>query len=132
MIFLAMGAGIICGMGYLAYALLFSVVMGCAMALFSMFGSSFLRLSQSDKTLHITIPEDLNYSSAFDDLFRQYTTHCEPVSVKTTNMGSLYKLTYHLTLKDPNNEKELIDLLRCRNGNLEISMTRQEAGSYEL
>lgn len=132
MIFLAMGAGLICGMGYLAYALLFSVVLGCAMALFSVVGSSFLRLGQGDKTLHITIPEDLNYSCAFDDLFAQYTTHCEPISVKTTNMGSLYKLTYHLTMKNPADEKEFIDLLRCRNGNLEISMTRQEAETYEL
>lgn len=132
MIFLAMGVGLICGMGYLAYALLFAVVMSCAVALFSKAGRILLRVGSQEKTLRITIPEDLNYSSVFDDLFEKYTTRYEEIAVKTTNMGSLYKLTYHITMKDPKKEQELIDLLRCRNGNLEISMTRQEAGTYEL
>lgn len=132
MIFLAMGAGLICGMGYLAYSVLFAVIMGLAVVLFSVAGEALLRGGSADKTLHITIPEDLNYSAVFDDLFRTYTAKCETVSVKTTNMGSLYKLTYHITMKHPEQEQEFIDELRCRNGNLEISMTRQEAPSYEL
>ena len=78
------------------------------------------------KTLHITIPEDLDYTGVFDDLFSQYTSACELTSVKTTNMGSLFKLTYQMTLRSPNAEKALIDELRCRNGNLEISISNQE------
>lgn len=68
----------------------------------------------------------------FDDLLNQYTTAFEVVSVKTTNLGSLFKLTYNVTLKNVAEEKELIDALRCRNGNLEISMSRQEVNTYEL
>jgi hypothetical protein len=122
-IFLAMAAGLICGMGYLGYAVLFSVIMGVV---------SLNGRKSAEKTLHITIPEDLNYSTVFDDLFQQYTSHWETVSVKTTNMGSLFKLTYYITLKDSTQEKEFLDALRCRNGNLEISIARQEANSYEL
>ena len=78
------------------------------------------------KTLHITIPEDLDYTEVFEDLFAAYTTACELIQVKTTNMGSLFKLTYDITLRDAGKEKEMIDKLRCRNGNLEISVSRQE------
>lgn len=131
MIFLAMGTGLVCGMGYLLYAALFAVLVGGAMTLFTV-AMGVWSGTQQEKTLRITIPEDLNYSDVFDDLFQEFTSFVELLSVKTTNMGSLYKLTYSVTLKNPAREKELIDALRCRNGNLEISMTRQEAGTYEL
>lgn len=131
MIFLAMGTGLVCGMGYLLYAALFAVLVGGAMTLFTVAMRAWSG-TQQEKTLRITIPEDLNYSDVFDDLFQEFTSFVELLSVKTTNMGSLYKLTYSVTLKNPAREKELIDALRCRNGNLEISMTRQEAGTYEL
>lgn len=131
MIFLAMGTGLVCGMGYLLYAALFAVLVGGAMTLFTVAMGAWSG-TQQEKTLRITIPEDLNYSDVFDDLFQEFTSFVELLSVKTTNMGSLYKLTYSVTLKKPAREKELIDALRCRNGNLEISMTRQEAGTYEL
>ena len=76
--------------------------------------------------MRVTIPENLDYTGIFDDLFAAYTTTHELVSVKTTNMGSLFRLTYDLTLRDADKEKELIDKLRCRNGNLEISISNQE------
>ena len=75
-------------------------------------------------------PEEV--AAAFDDLFEKYLSSCEVVAVKTSNMGSLYKLTYHVTLKDNAEEKTFLDELRCRNGNLEISMMRQEANVNEL
>ena len=84
------------------------------------------------RTLHITIPEDLDYSGVFDKILKKYTSDYEVVQIKTTNMGSLFKLTYNLTLKDSEKEKELIDELRCRNGNLEISICRQENVIGEL
>ena len=86
----------------------------------------------NDKTLKITIPEDLNYGEVFDDLFEQYLTRCEVIAVKTSNMGRIYKLTYHITLKDQKQEKKFIDELRCRNGNLEISIMQQEVNVNEL
>lgn len=126
MLFLAMGTGLICGMGYLGYAVLFGVLLGIVETLLTALGRRFASRAPADKTLRITVPEDLNYSTVFDDLFQQYATRWEVLTVKTSNMGSLYKLKYNITLRDPNQEKEFIDALRCRNGNLEISMTKQE------
>lgn len=84
------------------------------------------------KTLHITIPEDLDYTDVFEPILNQYAASHELTMVKTTNMGSLFRLTYNLTLKTAEKEKELIDRLRCRNGNLEISISAQETLIGEL
>lgn len=132
MLFVAMGAGLIAGMGYLAFALLFTVVMCLISVVYSCLDLGIKKNAASYKTLNITIPEDLDYSGVFDDIFAQYTTACELVRVKTTNMGSLFRLTYDLTLRDAALEKEMIDKLRCRNGNLEISISRQESTAAEL
>lgn len=131
-IFLAMGAGLITGMGYLGYAVLFAFVMGLIMLAYTRIGFGSKRNGRCEKTLRITIPEDLDYTGVFDDLMEKYTTQYEIVSVKTTNMGSMFKLVYNVTLKDISKEKEFIDELRCRNGNLEISMSIQEVRTYEL
>jgi hypothetical protein len=132
MLFLAMGAGLITGMGYLGYGVLFAAVLGLAMFVFTQAGLGIKKGPALEKTLTITIPESLNYSEVFDDLMAKYTSQSEVVSVKTTNMGSLFKLTYHINLKDISTEKEFIDELRCRNGNLEISISRQEVNYNEL
>lgn len=131
-IFLAMAAGLISGMGYLGFAVLFTVIMGAVMLTLNILGVGTHRKETREKTLKITIPEDLNYGNAFDDVFEKYTDKCDVVSVKTSNMGSLYKLTYHLEMKDVSQEKSFLDELRCRNGNLEISIARQEVNINEL
>ena len=131
-IFLAMAAGLIAGMGYLGFAVLFSLIMGLVMLMLNITGFGTHKKATNDKTLKITIPEDLNYGEVFDDLFKQYLTRCEVIAVKTSNMGSLYKLTYHITLKDQKQEKKFIDELRCRNGNLGISIMQQEVNVNEL
>ena len=131
-IFLAMGAGLVTGMGYLGYAVLFAVVLGLVMLLMNVCGFGLKKSMQAEKILRITIPEDLDYCSLFDDLFEVYTDRAEVATVKTTNMGSLFKITYHITLKDVTKEKEFIDALRERNGNLEISLARQEQMMQEL
>lgn len=125
-LFLAMGAGLIAGMGYLGFAFLFTLVLCAATMLYSRLDFGSKRNSAIYKTLHITIPEDLNYTGVFEELFPAYAASWELINVKTTNMGSLFKLTYNITLRSPEVEKELIDKLRCRNGNLEISISRQE------
>ena len=132
MLFLAMGAGLVAGMGYLGYAVLFTVILGSLTMLYSLLNLGGRKDNGSQKVLSVIIPEDLNYSDVFEDIFAQYTTACELVKVKTTNMGSLYRLTYHVTLKDAAKEKEMIDAIRCRNGNLEISVSRQETTTVEL
>jgi hypothetical protein len=84
------------------------------------------------KELRITIPEDLNYSDAFTDVLEKYTEEPKLVSVKTSNMGSLFKLKYNIYLKEASKEKEFMDMLRTRNGNLEISMSDPEVIPNEL
>ena len=128
-LFLAMAAGLLTGMGYLGYAILFSVILGCMMLILNNF---VFQEKHPKKVLRITIPEDLNYNRVFDDILNEYTSDWNIVSVKTSNMGSLFRLQYHITMKDDTREKELIDALRCRNGNLEIALYQKEADSYEL
>lgn len=131
-IFIAMAVGLAMGMGYLAYGVLFTLIMGAASLLLtkSPFGAK--RPAALERTLRITVPEDLDYTEIFNDLWPAYTSECLLVKVKTTHMGSLFRLTYTLTLKDAQKEKELIDQIRCRNGNLEITCSLQETASGEL
>lgn len=132
MLFLAMGAGLITGMGYLGYALLFTLIMSLIAVLCNLFGFGAKANAAAYKSFRITIPEDLDYTDVFEDVFKEYTTSCELVKVKTTNMGSMFRLTYDVVLKDPAREKELIDKLRIRNGNLEITVSRQETKEGSL
>ena len=131
-IFLAMGAGLMAGMGYLGFAALFTVIM-CVMFVFYNFVASVNAKSEAvNKTIKITIPEDLDYTGVFDDIFAEYTKKNELIMVKTTNMGSMFRLTYNVTLKDASKEKEIIDKIRERNGNLEIMVSKQENRTAEL
>ena len=130
-IFLAMGAGLIAGMGYLGFAALFTVIM-CVMFLIYNAVAGNAKSEVVNKTIKITIPEDLDYTGAFDDIFAEYTKKNELVKVKTTNMGSMFRLTYNVTLRDATREKEMIDRIRERNGNLEIMVSKQENRSAEL
>lgn len=132
MLFLAMGAGLITGMGYLGFAFLFAAVLSAACVVYTQINFGSGKSNSLYKTLHITIPEDLDYTGVFDELFAEYASSFELVQVKTTNMGSLFRLTYNLTLISADSEKELIDKLRCRNGNLEITVSKQETAAYEL
>lgn len=131
-IFIAMGAGLITGMGYLAYGILFTLILSTVSFLYTKLNLWTDHKLAVDKRMIITIPEDLDYTDVFEDIMKKYTDQYELVHVKTTNMGSLFKLTYHVQLKEITQEKLFIDELRCRNGNLEIVMTNQETQSYGL
>jgi len=120
-IFLAMTVGLACGMGYLALGA-FAAVIVCAVLLVMSALSPASR--EVERDLKITIPESLDYTSLFDDLMDQYTNASALINVKTTNLGSLYCLHYQIRLKDIAHEKEFIDHLRCRNGNLDITCGR--------
>lgn len=132
MLFLAMGSGLICGMGYLGFAVLFTIVMCAISVLYNHLDFGSKKNAAIYKTLNITIPEDLDYTNVFEEVLSAYTNSCELIRVKTTNMGSLFRLTYNITLKDAAKEKEMIDKLRCRNGNLEISVSKQDTTVTEL
>ena len=119
-IFLAMATGLATAKGYLGLAAVFVLVICAVMLLMG-----FVRFKEKDdlqRELRITIPEDLNYAHEFDDLFDKYTKQAKLMNVKTTNMGSLYKLSYRIELKDEDTVQAFIDELRCRNGNLEIAV----------
>ncbi len=129
-IFLTMGCGLILGMGYIAYAVLYSFIMGIIMIIAN---TAYInKKSNAVKVLKITIPEDLDYNGIFVDVFSKYLSSFDNTSVKTSNMGSLYKLKYDIVFKESSMEKALIDELRCRNGNLEISISNQEVTANEL
>ncbi len=131
-LFLAMGAGLIAGMGYLGFAVLFTVVMCAVFVLYNRLDFGTKKNAEKFKTITITIPEDLNYSHIFDDIFAAFTVSHNLVRVKSANMGSMFKLTYNVILRDAEYEKEMLDKIRCRNGNLEISVSCQESGGAEL
>ncbi len=131
-IFIAMTAGLIAGMGYVGYAVLFTLVLSAAWLVYQLVGFGRGGATNGERVLRITVPEDLNYTAVFDEPLAQYTSVHELIKVKTTNLGSLFRLTYHITLRNAAQEKEFIDALRCRNGNLEITLARQEGNSGEL
>lgn len=131
MLFLAMSCGLITGMGYLAYAILFTILMCMMFLLYHCFDFHITKKNATYKLLTIMIPEDLNHSDVFNDIFQQYTSSYQLVRIKTTNMGSMYKLSYEIVLRSLHQEREMIDAIRCRNGNLEISISNLE-GLNEL
>lgn len=125
-IFLAMCVGLVCGMGYLAFAAVFTVIMSPIFAIYNCINIGDNKQLLLNKIIRITIPEDLDYTGVFDDILSEYTSSHSLIQVKSTNMGSMFRLTYSVTLKDLGREKELIDKLRTRNGNLEISISIKE------
>ncbi len=121
-IFLAMATGLATGMGYVTIAGIFFVIMAAFMMVLSAAG--FGKGSPGERTLKITIPENLDYEGLFDDLFETYTDGASLERVKLTNVGTMYELSYEIKLKGENVPKEFIDELRCRNGNLDIVCSR--------
>ena len=122
-IFFTVAIGLACGMGYVGYAAVFFLIL--AAATLALERLRFGEPAGSHRQLKITIPENLNYESLFDDLFARYTRSHELTRVRTTNMGTLYELVYAIELKDPQKTKEFIDAIRCRNGNLNIVCGRE-------
>ena len=129
LIFLAMVAGLIAGMGYLAYAVLFALILS---ALFLLLGRFDPEARGLKKQLRVTIPEDLDYDGVFDAILDDFCSEWKLKQVKTTNMGSLFRLGYAITLREGASEKEFIDKLRCHNGNLEISISQAEIAASDL
>ena len=121
-IFLAMATGLATGMGYIGIAALFTVIITVANLILS--SMSFNNNAAEEKTLKITIPESLDYEGVFDDIFSRYTDKAELEEVRTSGMGSLYKLTYRIVLRQKASTKGMLDEIRQRNGNLEITCSR--------
>jgi hypothetical protein len=129
-LFFAMALGFVMGMGYIFYAFVFLLLIGGASLLLTCF--RFGQGVSEARVLRITIPETLDYDELFDDILAKYANSAELDRVKTTNMGSLYELTYSVRLKSAAMPKAFIDELRCRNGNLNILLGREQVGREEL
>lgn len=119
-IFFSMAAGLTCGLGFIGYALLITVLL--SLVILVLYVLSYGENKHPTKVLKITIPEDLNYCDVFDDILEKYTQKYTLTGVKTTNLGSMFIITYNIKLNDDINEKEFIDEIRCKNGNLTVSL----------
>lgn len=130
LVFLAMATGLACGLGYITLAFCVLLVLGViAVAGFKIAACCF---RDKTKLLRILIPEDMNYTGAFDDIFKKYTKMARLEKVKTTNMGTLFELTYDVQMKTEAEEKKFLDEIRCRNGNLKIIFCTKEHNTEKL
>ncbi|MGX8710545.1 MAG: DUF4956 domain-containing protein [bacterium] len=123
-VFFTLGVGLACGMGYLAYAALFSVGMCAVMMIIDL--TNFASPKSTEMQLRISIPEDLNFQGLFNDILDRYTTTWSLKRIKTSEFGTLFEVSYNIDLKNDADQKMLIDELRCRNGNLNILLTLKE------
>ena len=120
-VFFAMTIGLACGMGHLMFAGVITAIAIFVIVLFSY--TNFLEPNKNQRVLKIVIPEDLDYEAVFDKIFKKYTTKAELVKMKTINMGSLYKLTYNIKLKNKIKEKAFLDEIRVKNCNLKVLLS---------
>ncbi len=123
-VFFSMAVGLACGMGYLLYGIIFVVVLCIVMVVLHF--SHFARPQSSVMQLKIIIPEDLNYMGLFDDILERYTTSWSLKRVKTADFGTIFEIAYIINMRNPDEQKHFIDELRCRNGNLNVSLTLKE------
>lgn len=120
-VFFAMMVGLACGMGHILFAVVITVIAVIAILIFSF--THFLEPNKKQRVLKIVVPEDLDYEEVFDEIFQKYTSHAELTRMKTMNMGSLYKLTYDITMKGGVKEKEFLDEIRIKNCNLKVLLS---------
>ncbi len=120
-VFFAMAIGLSIGMGHIIFAAIFTLVTSLTTLLLS---KTKIGETKNKQSLKILIPEDLDYTTVFDEILRKYTNTYETKKVKTTNLGSMYEITYDIELKEKN-EKEFIDELRTKNGNLTITLNHE-------
>ena len=121
-IFFAMMIGLACGMGHVLFGTVMTAIGVVAMAFFAL--TPILEPSRKEKVLKIVVPEDMDYTDVFSDIFKKYLSKVELVTAKTVNMGSLYDLTYNVRLKAGTKEKEMLDEIRVKNCNLKVSLSQ--------
>lgn len=129
-VFWAMAVGLGLGMGYIPYTVMITIIVAICMIIFNKVVTK--KQDLLERKLKIVIPENLDYEEVFDDIFEKYTNKVELKKVKTTNMGSMYELVYIINMKTEQKEKEFMDEIRCRNGNMVVAMERLELSEVEL
>lgn len=123
-VFFTLGVGLACGMGYIGYGALFAVILCLVMSLLNLV--KYAENTATPMKLKIIIPEHLDYQGLFDDIFDEYTSDKKLQRLKTVDFGSLFEITYNINMKEGANQKEFIDQLRSRNGNLTIALNFNE------
>lgn len=123
----AMTVGLATGMGHVLFAIIMTLIVSLAIIIFSKV--DFFALNKEEKILKIIVPENMDYTTMFDEIFAKYTKEYRLENVKTTNMGSLFDLTYRIILEKNVNEKEFIDDIRIKNGNLKVMLSHDVKGS---
>ena len=129
-VFLTTAIGLAIGMGFLFYAILITVIVGIAFIIYAKV--SFGERKGGEKLLRITLPENLDYTEVFEDVFDQYLKKVYRERVRTVNMGTMFEISYVIIMKDIKEEKKMIDDIRCRNGNLSVSCGRVPMNTDEL
>ena len=124
-IFVSMAAGLAAATGFIAVGFIFTVLICLLNIVYTSIPLE--KKDKNEKELRVVIPEGLDYTNIFDDLFEKYLDSYTLDSVKTTNMGSLFKLDYTIMPKSADDERKLIDKIRERNGNLEIAVLRKQS-----
>ena len=124
-VFFAMMIGLACGMGHILFGAVITVIAIVAIILFTY--THFLEPNRAERILRITIPEDMDYTDVFADIFKKYTSKSDLITMKTVNMGSLYDLTYDVKLKRSVKEKDFLDAIRERNMNLKVMLSQPVA-----
>lgn len=120
-VFFAMMVGLACGMGHILFAVVITIIAVIAILIFTY--TNFLEPNKKQRVLKIVVPEDLDYEEVFEDIFRKYTSRYDLTQMKTMNMGSLYKLTYDITMKPGIKEKDFLDEIRVKNCNLKVLLS---------
>ena len=120
-VFFAMTVGLATGMGHLVFAIIITII--GSLAIFILSKVALFNKNKKEKILKIMIPENLDYTNVFDDIFETYTEKVELEQVKTTNMGSMFDLSYRIILNENVNEKAFLDDLRVKNGNLKVMIS---------
>ncbi len=123
-VFFTLAVGLACGMGYIVYGIIFAVILCLVMIILQEI--NYAKPKSSNMQLKVTIPEDLNFSGLFDDILQKYTASWNLKRVKTSDFGTIFEVVYRISLKQSADQKKFIDELRCRNGNLNITLTMKE------
>lgn len=129
-VFFAMAVGLAVGMGHIMFAVYVTLII--SLVIFIMSKTKFAESNNIEKKLKIVIPEELDYENEMSDILKEYTTTSSLEKVKTINMGSMYEITYKIVMQKEKSEKELLDKIRTRNGNLTVSLYKEEEGLVEL
>ena len=130
-VFLTTAIGLAIGMGFVGYAAVLTVLVGLVFVILSKVPFGEMRTGK-EKLLRVTMPENLDYTDVFDDIFEKYLKRVKRERVKTVNMGTMFEITYIITMKNAADEKKMIDEIRCRNGNLTVSCGRVPVNNIEL